>query len=86
MYCLDGDELYYADFVNKKAVYPQPPFADPITLGEDIYQTSEVNLQVCKSNLEKARRGLKNPKVKLGKYLKSELCHFVFTSLHVNIR
>lgn len=86
MFGLDGDELYYADFVNKKAVYPQPPFADPMNFGEDAYQTSEAELQICKTNLENVRRGYKNPKAKLGKYMKSELCHFVFTSLHVNIR
>ncbi|XP_036969167.1 RLA class II histocompatibility antigen, DP alpha-1 chain-like [Acanthopagrus latus] len=60
MYGLDGDEIYYADFKNKKAVYPQPDFVG-FRFVEGIYQQAEANQQICKQNLDVARQAYKNP-------------------------
>ncbi|KAM8747832.1 HLA class II histocompatibility antigen, DR alpha chain-like [Acanthopagrus schlegelii] len=59
MYGLDGDEIYYADFKNKKAVYPQPDFVG-FRFVEGIYQQAEADLQICRSNLENNREALKD--------------------------
>ncbi|XP_067435440.1 RLA class II histocompatibility antigen, DP alpha-1 chain-like [Thunnus thynnus] len=60
MYALDGEELYYADFTNKKAVYPQPDFIDPISYGEDAFQASQANLEICKQNMKVNQQVHKN--------------------------
>ncbi|XP_073332267.1 H-2 class II histocompatibility antigen, A-U alpha chain-like [Pagrus major] len=59
MYGLDGDELYYADFKNKKGVYPQPDFVG-IRFGEGAYQNAVANLQICRGNLDLAHKALKD--------------------------
>ena len=56
---LDGDEIYYADFKNKKAVYPQPDFVG-FRFVEGIYQQAEANQQICKQNLDVARQAFKD--------------------------
>ncbi|XP_059184763.1 HLA class II histocompatibility antigen, DP alpha 1 chain-like [Centropristis striata] len=65
MYGLDGEELWYADFKNKKAVEPQPSFVDHISYPEGGYESAVANLQICKQNLATFRSALKNPSVKL---------------------
>ncbi|XP_067435809.1 RLA class II histocompatibility antigen, DP alpha-1 chain-like [Thunnus thynnus] len=60
MYALDGEELYYADFTNKRAVYPAPDFIDPISYGEDAFQNSQANLEICQRNLKIAQEAYKN--------------------------
>ncbi|KAK2863582.1 hypothetical protein Q5P01_003115 [Channa striata] len=52
MYGLDGEERWYADFINKKGVMTLPGFVDPASYQEGVYQTAEANQQVCKSNLD----------------------------------
>ncbi|XP_013855923.1 RLA class II histocompatibility antigen, DP alpha-1 chain [Austrofundulus limnaeus] len=60
LYALDGEEMWFADFKEKQGVYPQPPFIDPITYQEGVYEFAVANLQVCKSNLDVCRRGMKD--------------------------
>ncbi|XP_044197245.1 RLA class II histocompatibility antigen, DP alpha-1 chain-like [Thunnus albacares] len=60
MVALDGEELYYADFTNKRAVYPQPDFIDPIRYQEGAFQFSQTNLENCKQNLKVALQAHKD--------------------------
>ena len=59
MYGLDGDVLFYADFKNKKGVYPQPDFVG-FRFVEGVYQTAEANQQICKQSLDVSRKALKD--------------------------
>ncbi|XP_042262671.1 RLA class II histocompatibility antigen, DP alpha-1 chain-like [Thunnus maccoyii] len=52
MYGLDGEELYYSDFNNKRGVYPQPDFVDGINYGDQIFQFSQGELESCRWNLK----------------------------------
>ncbi|XP_044211897.1 RLA class II histocompatibility antigen, DP alpha-1 chain-like isoform X1 [Thunnus albacares] len=60
VFTLDGEELLYADFKNKKEVYPQPSFIDRIQYEEGAYDVAVANQQICKSNLKKSRVGMKD--------------------------
>lgn len=64
-YNLDGEEMWFADFVNKRGVYPQPSFIDPITYREGTYQGAEANLQICRSNLKIHQRIFKDTPLEL---------------------
>ncbi|XP_067446827.1 RLA class II histocompatibility antigen, DP alpha-1 chain-like isoform X2 [Thunnus thynnus] len=65
VFTLDGEELWYADFKNKRGVYPQPSFIDPIQYEEGTYDDAVANQQICKSNLNNSRVGMKDIPVKL---------------------
>ncbi|KAF0028813.1 hypothetical protein F2P81_017918 [Scophthalmus maximus] len=69
-YNLDGEELWFADFVNKRGVYPLPSFIDPITFQEGFYQQAEADLQICRSNLKNHQRIFKDTPLELGRDLK----------------
>nr|ADZ99162.1 MHC class II antigen [Epinephelus coioides]ADZ99163.1 MHC class II antigen [Epinephelus coioides] len=60
MYTLDGEEKWYADFINKKGVEPQPSFIDHISYVEGTYESAEANQQICRQNLETARKVMKD--------------------------
>nr|ADZ99164.1 MHC class II antigen [Epinephelus coioides] len=60
MYALDGEEIWYADFINKKGVEPQPSFIDHISYVEGTYESAVTNQQICKQNLETARKVMKD--------------------------
>ncbi|XP_044196752.1 RLA class II histocompatibility antigen, DP alpha-1 chain-like [Thunnus albacares] len=60
MYALDGEEMYYADFTNKRGVYPQPDFIDPIRYSEGVFQNSQAQLENCKQNLKVAQEAYKD--------------------------
>ncbi|XP_059180503.1 H-2 class II histocompatibility antigen, A-D alpha chain-like isoform X2 [Centropristis striata] len=60
---LEGEEIWYADFKNKKGVEPQPSFIDHITYP--LYEQAVGDLQNCKQNLASVLSYLKNPPVKL---------------------
>ncbi|XP_070710815.1 mamu class II histocompatibility antigen, DR alpha chain-like [Pempheris klunzingeri] len=64
MYALDGEELWFADFIKKKGVDTQPDFVDHMTIPGG-YQQAEGDLQTCRYNLDLFFRALKNPPVKL---------------------
>ncbi|XP_070848857.1 HLA class II histocompatibility antigen, DP alpha 1 chain-like [Chaetodon trifascialis] len=51
MYALDGEELWVADFINKKGVEPQPSFIDHMTCP-GCYEGAVANQQICKNNLK----------------------------------
>ncbi len=76
MYALDGEEMWYADFINKRGVEPQPDFIDHISYVEGTYEGAVADQQVCRQNLETLLSALKNPPVKLGKYIESKLSVF----------
>ncbi|XP_076011324.1 mamu class II histocompatibility antigen, DR alpha chain-like [Genypterus blacodes] len=59
MYGLDGEEVWYADFINQKAVEPQPEFMDHMTYDGG-YEQAQVNLQICRQNMKLRQRALKN--------------------------
>lgn len=67
MYGLDGEEIWYADFKKGDGVYPQPDFIDPIRYEEGIYSSAVANQQICKANLEIARKGNKGMPAERGK-------------------
>uniref|UniRef100_A0A8C4DVI7 Ig-like domain-containing protein n=1 Tax=Dicentrarchus labrax TaxID=13489 RepID=A0A8C4DVI7_DICLA len=61
MYSLDGEEIWYADFINKKGVEPQPNFIDHISYPDPgAYQTAEADQQICRQNLEVERKAYKD--------------------------
>uniref|UniRef100_A0A8C9XMA1 Ig-like domain-containing protein n=2 Tax=Sander lucioperca TaxID=283035 RepID=A0A8C9XMA1_SANLU len=60
VYTLDGEEKWYADFINKRGVEPQPSFIDHITYQEGTYESAVANLQICRSNLKTLREALKD--------------------------
>ncbi|KAF1381168.1 hypothetical protein PFLUV_G00171730, partial [Perca fluviatilis] len=64
MYSLDGEETWYADFINKRGVDPQPSFIDHITFPGG-YQQAEANQQICRANLKVDREAYKNPPLQL---------------------
>ncbi|KAL7375268.1 hypothetical protein ABVT39_014509 [Epinephelus coioides] len=60
MFALDGEEMWYADFINKKGVEPQPSFIDHMSYPEGAYESAVTNLQICKQNLNTARKAIKD--------------------------
>lgn len=66
MYGLDGEEIWYADFAMNKGVYSLPPFANPFQFTEGVYEQEVANQQICKDNLDKIRKAMKNPPLNSG--------------------
>ncbi|XP_031169080.1 RLA class II histocompatibility antigen, DP alpha-1 chain-like isoform X3 [Sander lucioperca] len=64
MYGLDGEEVWYADFINKRGVEPQPSFIDRITFP-GAYESAVADQQICRQNLKVILQALKNPPVEL---------------------
>ncbi|XP_034020042.1 LOW QUALITY PROTEIN: mamu class II histocompatibility antigen, DR alpha chain-like [Thalassophryne amazonica] len=64
MYSLEGEEVSYIDFIKKKAVEPQPPFVDHMTVTGQ-YEQAVANLQVCRQSLNIVRQALKNISLEL---------------------
>ncbi|XP_041820923.1 RLA class II histocompatibility antigen, DP alpha-1 chain-like isoform X2 [Chelmon rostratus] len=64
MYTLDGEEVWYADFINQRGVEPQPSFMDHITYPGG-YESAVANLQICKQNLKVDLQAYKNPPLQL---------------------
>nr|XP_046236732.1 RLA class II histocompatibility antigen, DP alpha-1 chain-like [Scatophagus argus] len=64
MTSVDGEEKWYADFINKRGVEPQPSFIDHVSCP-GCYEQAVANQQICRDNLQKALRALKNPPVEL---------------------
>ncbi|XP_042257873.1 RLA class II histocompatibility antigen, DP alpha-1 chain-like isoform X2 [Thunnus maccoyii] len=60
VYTLEGEELWYADFTNKRGVYPLPDFSNTYRYVEGTYENAVTNQQICKSNLEKTRNAVKD--------------------------
>uniref|UniRef100_A0A7N8WS77 RLA class II histocompatibility antigen, DP alpha-1 chain-like n=1 Tax=Mastacembelus armatus TaxID=205130 RepID=A0A7N8WS77_9TELE len=67
LYALDGEELWYADFVNKRGVEPQPSFIDHMSYEEGAYEGAVGQQQICKQNLKADLQSYKNPPLQLGK-------------------
>uniref|UniRef100_A0A8C9XCQ1 HLA class II histocompatibility antigen, DR alpha chain-like n=2 Tax=Sander lucioperca TaxID=283035 RepID=A0A8C9XCQ1_SANLU len=61
LYGLDGEEKWYADFINKRGVDIQPSFIDHISYPKGTYEKAVANQQICRQNLEIALKGLKDP-------------------------
>lgn len=61
MFALDGEELWYADFINKRGVYTQPPFVDHVSYVEEVYESAVADLQVCRDSLKLRRKAIKDP-------------------------
>nr|XP_057922185.1 H-2 class II histocompatibility antigen, A-U alpha chain-like [Doryrhamphus excisus] len=57
---LDGEILWFADFANNKAVEPQPDFIAHIPFREGSFERAQVNLDVCKQNLNTSRQAMKD--------------------------
>nr|AFY98544.1 MHC class II antigen [Kareius bicoloratus]AFY98545.1 MHC class II antigen [Kareius bicoloratus] len=62
-YNLDGEEMWFADFINNRGVEPQPSFIDHMSYREGAYQTAVANQQACKTNLGVVRQALKDFKM-----------------------
>ena len=59
MFALDGEELWVADFINKKGVEPQPSFVDHMSYQEGTYDNAVANQEICRGNLKTAREAYK---------------------------
>ncbi|XP_028998861.1 HLA class II histocompatibility antigen, DP alpha 1 chain-like [Betta splendens] len=59
-YTLDVEELWYADFINKKGVYPLPSFFSSFRYNEGTYEQAVADQQICRSNLKNSRIGMKD--------------------------
>ncbi|KAM3590584.1 uncharacterized protein V6R79_012200 [Siganus canaliculatus] len=55
MYGLDGEELWFADFINKKGVNPQPSFVQQLDFT-GFYEAAVGELQICRGNLQNSRK------------------------------
>ncbi|KAG7232367.1 hypothetical protein INR49_008935 [Caranx melampygus] len=66
MYALDGEEMWVADFVNKKGVMTLPSFVDPYSYVEGTYETAENNQQICRESLKADLHNYKNPPLQRG--------------------
>ncbi|KAM4564652.1 HLA class II histocompatibility antigen, DR alpha chain-like isoform 1-T2 [Fundulus diaphanus] len=60
MYALDGEEMWFADFKQRKGVMSLPPFIDPFTYQEGAYGAAVANQQICRTNLKYSRKGMKD--------------------------
>ncbi|KAG7236236.1 hypothetical protein INR49_001152 [Caranx melampygus] len=60
MVALDGEEVWVADFVNKKGVDTLPSFVDPSSYVEGTYERAEADQQTCRDNLKIHRRVMKD--------------------------
>ncbi|CAI5677796.1 unnamed protein product [Oreochromis niloticus] len=60
MYGLDGEEAAYADFNKKEEIYPQPPFIDPFTYGEEAYESSVAFQKTCREYMNVFGKGMKD--------------------------
>ncbi|XP_061566118.1 H-2 class II histocompatibility antigen, A-U alpha chain-like [Cololabis saira] len=58
-YTLDGEVIWYADFIKKEGVIAVPPFVEPMTLPGG-YEGAEAQLQVCRYNLNVTRTAMKD--------------------------
>uniref|UniRef100_A0A3B5ASP7 Ig-like domain-containing protein n=1 Tax=Stegastes partitus TaxID=144197 RepID=A0A3B5ASP7_9TELE len=56
---LDGEELWYADFINKRGVTPLPGFVDPIAFP-GAYEEAVANQQICRQNLKICKMAMKD--------------------------
>ncbi|CAM4714896.1 unnamed protein product [Leuciscus chuanchicus] len=56
----DEEELWHADFNQKKGVETLPDFGDPISFP-GFYERSVQNMAICRSNLAKRIKGFKSP-------------------------
>ncbi|XP_076581476.1 RLA class II histocompatibility antigen, DP alpha-1 chain-like [Chaetodon auriga] len=65
MYALDGEEVWVADFINKKGVEPQPNFIDHMSYQEGTYESAVANQQICKQNLKVDLEAYNNPPLQL---------------------
>ncbi|KAK2863593.1 hypothetical protein Q5P01_003126 [Channa striata] len=65
MFALDGEEMWYADFINKKGEEPLPGFIDGLHYQEGTYEAAVANLQTCKSNLKNDVKAFKDIPLKL---------------------
>ncbi|XP_039679063.1 HLA class II histocompatibility antigen, DR alpha chain-like [Perca fluviatilis] len=59
MYGLDGEEYWYADFINKRGVEPQPSFIDHITI-QGAYESAVAGQKMCRRNLKADQRDFKD--------------------------
>lgn len=66
LYTLEGEEIWYADFIKKTGVEPQPSFIDHMTCP-GCYDGAVANQQICRSNLKNSRIGMKDLPVEFGK-------------------
>ncbi|MGL6082964.1 MAG: major histocompatibility complex class II alpha chain [Gammaproteobacteria bacterium] len=62
MWGLDEEEMFYADFDQKKGVKMFPPFADPMEFPTQ-YQFAEANMPICKQNLDVLTQDFKDQPV-----------------------
>ncbi|MBN3291494.1 HA2K protein, partial [Polypterus senegalus] len=58
---VDGEEMFYTDFINNKMVITLPNFADPFDVVPGWVQTAQANKQICLSNLDVAIKAEQNP-------------------------
>ncbi|XP_041840877.1 RLA class II histocompatibility antigen, DP alpha-1 chain-like [Melanotaenia boesemani] len=59
MYTLEGEEVWYADFKQRKGIEPQPPFVDHVTCPE-CYEAAVAYQQICRTSLETALEAMKD--------------------------
>ncbi|KAM3590263.1 uncharacterized protein V6R79_006747 [Siganus canaliculatus] len=59
MYAVDGEEVWFADFINKKGVEPQPSFVQHVDFP-GFYENAVANQQICKQNLKTVQEAYKD--------------------------
>nr|XP_004575940.1 HLA class II histocompatibility antigen, DR alpha chain isoform X1 [Maylandia zebra] len=60
MFGLNREELWYADFEKQMDVYPQPPFVQPISFGDEAYKIAVANLYGCRQFLQLSETAMKD--------------------------
>ncbi len=66
MHGLDGEEMWHADFNQKRGVVTLPDFAIPIGFP-DFYETSVIEMTGCKSDVAFLTKIFKSPPPEMGK-------------------
>lgn len=71
MFGLNREELWYADFEKQMDVYPQPPFVQPISFGDEAYKIAVANLYGCRQFLQLSETAMKDFPPRRGKHIKA---------------
>ncbi|TRY91254.1 hypothetical protein DNTS_003931, partial [Danionella cerebrum] len=64
MYGFDGEEMYHSDFNRQTGVVTAPDFADPVSFP-GFYEQSISSIEICKHNLDLAKKVYNNPDEKM---------------------
>ncbi|XP_063325766.1 HLA class II histocompatibility antigen, DR alpha chain-like [Pelmatolapia mariae] len=60
MYGLDGEEIAYTDFNKQEEIYSLPPFVEPFTYQDGVYEQAVTVQQSCRESIQKVGKFMKD--------------------------